>query len=102
MKPEKKDRVVEIVKAEFNNLANDCNETELGKVKEYMVKDITESRKKNGNWVANIANSTLNGVDMLKDAENVINSITVDDVKQYIKSVVSQGNFQIYLMDPEK
>lgn len=102
MKPEKKDRVVEIVKAEFKNLANKCDETELAKVKEYMVKSAAESLKQNASWVAAIGNGTLNGVNTMADAEKVINSITTADVEKFMKDVVSQGNFQIYMLNPEE
>lgn len=102
MKPEKQDRVVEIIKAELNNLANKCEESELAKVKEYMVKSFTEGNKQNSTWVAVIGNYTLNGVNTLENAEQIIGSITTADVEKFVKDVMAQGNFQTYLLEPEK
>ena len=102
MKPEKKDRVVEIIKAEFKNLANECGDTELAKVKEYMVKNVAESVKQNASWAVAIGNGTLNGVNTMADAEKVINSITTADVEKFMKDVNAQGNFQIYMLNPEE
>ena len=101
MKPEKKDRVVEIVKTEFNDLTTNCTEDELAKVKEYMVKSFNEGMKQNAAWVGAIAGYELKGVDIFENAIDMINGITPADIQKFMKEVMKQGNFQIYLMDPE-
>ncbi|MGN0213804.1 MAG: M16 family metallopeptidase [Muribaculaceae bacterium] len=101
MKPEKKDRVVEIVKTAFDDLKTNCTEVELAKVKEYMVKSYNEGLKQNGFWVNAIGVYELKGVDNLENSVDIINGITSADVQNFVKEVMAQGNFQIYLMDPE-
>ncbi|MGM9803899.1 MAG: M16 family metallopeptidase [Muribaculaceae bacterium] len=102
MKPEKADRVVEIVKHEFNDLTTNCTDVELNKVKEYMVKTYTEGLKQNSAWVGAISGYQVNEVDTLENAEAIINSITTADVQNFVKEVMKQGNFQIYMMTPEE
>ena len=101
MKPEKKDRVVEIVKTAFNDLTTNCTEDELAKVKEYMVKSFNEGMKQNAAWVGAIAGYELKGVDIFENAIDMINGITPADIQKFMKEVMKQGNFQIYLMAPE-
>ena len=44
VKPEKKDRALEIIRSEFEKLAKETPVEELDKVKEFMVKQITGDR----------------------------------------------------------
>ena len=47
VKPEKKDRALGIIRSEFENLAKETPVEELGKVKEFMVKQITGDEQTN-------------------------------------------------------
>ena len=44
----------------------------------------------------------LTGVNMLENAQSIIDSITKADVNAYMKALMKQDNFQIYILDPEK
>ena len=73
----------------------------LAKVKEYMVKSFNEGMKQNAAWVGAIAGYELKGVDIFENAVDMINGITPADIQKFMKEVMKQGNFQIYLMAPE-
>ena len=57
--------------------------------------------KQNAAWVGAIAGYELKGVDIFENAVDMINGITPADIQKFMKEVMKQGNFQIYLMDPE-
>ena len=97
-----KDRVVEIVKTAFNDLQTNCGEEELQKAKEYNAKSLAEGLRLNGYWAQAMCVYELTGVNMLENAQSIIDSITKADVNAYMKALMKQGNFQIYILDPEK
>ena len=65
---------------------------DLDKVREYMLKKYTESQKENGYWSNLMLNYALDGIDSYKDYEKTLNSITTDDLKKFVKSLLKQGN----------
>ena len=102
MKPEKRDRVVEIVKTAFNDLQTNCGEEELQKAKEYNTKSLAEGLRLNGYWAQVMCAYELTGVDMMENAQSIIDGITKADINSYMKALMKQNNFQIYILDPEK
>ncbi|MGN0229965.1 MAG: M16 family metallopeptidase [Muribaculaceae bacterium] len=102
MKPEKRDRVVEIVKTAFNDLQTNCSEEELQKAKEYNTKSLAEGLRLNGYWAQVMCAYELTGVDMMENAQSIIDGITKADINSYMKALMKQNNFQIYILDPEK
>lgn len=101
MKPELKDKVLDIIAGEFKAMESDVTETELNKVKEYMVKTLTAGFEKNENWLNAISGACMNGVDTFNDAVDVINAITVEDVQNFMKQLNAQGNYRVVILDPE-
>ena len=65
---------------------------DLDKVREYMLKKYTENQKENGYWSNLMLGYALDGVDSYKDYEKILNSITIDDLKKFAKSLLKQGN----------
>ena len=65
---------------------------DLDKVREYMLKKYAENQKENGYWSSLMLNYALDGVDSYKDYEKILNSITIDDLKKFAKSLLKQGN----------
>ena len=64
----------------------------LDKVREYMQKKYIESQKENDYWSNLMANYLLDGYDGHKDYLEVLNSITVDDLKKFAENLLKQGN----------
>ena len=65
---------------------------DLDKVREYMLKKYVENQKENAYWSNLMLNYLLDGYDGNKDYMDVLNSITVDDLKKFIKNLLKQGN----------
>ena len=102
--PEKKDKLMEIIFAEAANLAkNGPSEANLNKVKEYMLKKHKEDLKENSYWLGNIDEYLFTGVDMVKDYENMVNSITTKDIQKFADELLKQKNeVEVTMVSPEK
>ena len=102
--PEKKDKLMEIIFAEAANLAkNGPSEANLNKVKEYMLKKHKEDMKENSDWLGNIDEYLFTGVDMVKDYENMVNSITTKDIQKFADELLKQKNeVEVTMVSPEK
>ena len=100
VKPEVKDEVIEVIKGKFNEMAEVVTDEELNPIKEFMLKNATESLEKNQSWTNGIAGSMLNGVDTFNGAADVINSVTTDDIKALMRHLLDQGNFRVLELNP--
>ncbi len=73
---------------------------ELAPVKEYMVKNYTEGRELNGSWLSAIGGYLMNGVNTMDGNIEMMNSLTVDDVMNYMKKLNAAGNYRVIVLDP--
>ncbi len=101
MKPEMKDKVLDIIRHQIEDLSKNISEEELATVKEFMNKSYVESREKNGSWMNGIKGWLLNGVDTFNDNINVLSTITTSDIKALMKSLLDQKNYHVIVLDPE-
>ena len=65
---------------------------DLDKVRDYMLKKFAENQKENNYWSTLMYNYTLTGFDGSKNYENVLKSITTNDLKKFAKKLIKQGN----------
>ncbi len=101
MKPELKDKVLGIIEEQFGAVATEVTPEELAKVKEFMVKNYTEGKEKNAQWLGAIGGWARNGVDTFNPDIETINAITPADVQAFMKDILSQGNYRVVILDPE-
>lgn len=101
VKPEKKDRALEIIRSEFENLAKETPVEELDKVKEFMVKQITGDEQTNSYWCSMMAGNELLPSEVCVKAEQVIQSITSKEISSYVNEVMKQNNYRVLVMMPE-
>lgn len=101
VKPEKKDRALEIIRSEFENLAKETPVEELDKVKEFMVKQITGDEQTNSYWCSMMAGNELLLSEVCVKAEQVIQSITPKEISGYVNEVMKQNNYRVLVMMPE-
>lgn len=102
VKPEKKDRALEIIRSEFENLAKETPVEELDKVKEFMVKQITGDEQTNSYWCSMMAGNELLPAEVCVKAEQVIQSITPKEISGYVNEVMKQNNYRVLVMMPEE
>lgn len=102
VKPEKKDRALEIIRSEFENLAKETPVEELDKVKEFMVKQITSDEQTNSYWCSMMAGNELLPSEVCVKSEQVIQSITPKEISGYVNEVMKQNNYRVLVMMPEE
>ena len=101
VKPEKKDRALEIIRSEFEKLAKETPVEELDKVKEFMVKQYAENEHTNSYWCSMMAGNELKPSEVFAQAEKVILSVTPEDLSEYVGKVMEQNNYRVLVMMPE-
>lgn len=102
MKPEMQDQVLEVIAKEFANMESNIKAEELNKVVEYMVKDTTEKLEKNSSWLNGMSGAAINGVDTFNGKVDLLKTLTVADVQNYVKALNAQGNYRVVLLNPEE
>lgn len=101
VKPEKKDRALEIIRSEFEKLAKETPAEELDKVKEFMVKQYAENEHTNSYWCSMMAGNELKPVEVFAQAEKAILSVTPKELSEYVNEVMKQNNYRVLVMMPE-
>lgn len=101
MKPEMKAEVLDFIKGQFKDMETNITPDELNPVKEYMVKSYTENKEKNRPWLGAINNEVTTGVDTFNGNIDSMNSITPQDVMDFMKAINSQDNYRTIILDPE-
>lgn len=100
MKPEKRDRVLEIIADQIADMGNAVEPTELAKAKEYMSKQYAADREENSGWLRAMSGAALSGVDTLNGAVESLDTITEADVASFVKAMAGQGNFRVVILEP--
>lgn len=100
MKPEMKDETLTIIRGIIEDMAQNVTPDEIKPALEYQLKNLKEDQKKNSSWASVMAAVSYNGVDTFNDAEEVINSITTDDVKAFMQQLLDQHNYITVVLDP--
>ncbi len=67
-------------------------QSDLDKVRDYMLKKFAENQKENNYWSGLMYNYTLTGFDANENYEKTLNSITTNDLKKFAKKLIKQGN----------
>ena len=102
MKPELKDEVLPIIKDMVDDMGKNISDEEFNPIREYMVKTAVENLEKNAQWTNAITGASLNGVDTFNGQAEMLGKLTAADVKAFMQSVLSQGNYRVFVLDPEK
>ena len=91
--PTKREMLMGIIMGELQRVAKEGpKEEHLAKVKEAMVKQYAESVKENSYWLGQLDSYYWNNTDMNTDYEKLVNELTGEDVKNFTKALLDQGN----------
>lgn len=91
--PNRLDQMVGIITGELKKVAEQGpNPEHINKVKEFLLKKHLELEKENGYWLGALNNYYWYHADMDTNYEEVLNSITADDIKNFTKALLEQGN----------
>ncbi|KAA6345050.1 putative zinc protease [termite gut metagenome] len=102
--PAKKDRLMNIIYAEIDTMTTEGpSETNLNKVKEYMLKKHQEDLKENSYWESVIAEYVHTGLDRYTDYETIVNNMTVESIQKFAAKLFHQGNrIEVNMISPAK
>ena len=91
--PAKREKMEQIVMTELQKVAQEGPRPEhLAKVKEFLLKKHIENAKENGYWLGQLNNYYWYNTDMDTNYEKLVNELTVEDVKNFTKALLDQGN----------
>lgn len=99
---EQADKLRELAKSGFENIAKNGPDAEkFDKAVNNLKKEIPESRHNLSYWSNALSTSDKLGIDFNAEYENAVNSLTLSDVQEAAKSLISSGNFIEIVMRPE-
>ena len=102
-KPEIADEARGALLPEIEKIAAEgATDEELGKIKEYMLKERADALKQNGRWMNWMVSSTMLGVDYTTGYEEILNNITSDDLKALATKMLADNNILRLIMDPQQ
>ena len=91
--PAKREKMEQLVMTELQKVTKDGPRPEhLAKVKEFLLKKHTENAKENGYWLSQLNSYYWYNIDMNTNYEQLVNELTVEDVKNFTKALLDQGN----------
>lgn len=100
--PERVDELAPIVVEELKAIAKQGpKQDDLTKIKEFMLKQRMDDLKKNDKLRDNLNTYYIYDADMTSNYEDIINNITVEDIRALAAKVVADGNVIRIVMDPK-
>lgn len=101
--PAKRDKLMKTIFTEIDNLVKaGPSETNLKKVKEYMLKKHTEDLKENDYWIETVGEHLFTGMDRNGDYEKLVKSFTVKDIQDFASDLFKQKNeIEVSMISPE-
>ncbi len=101
--PDKRERLMEIIFAELENLTKDGPKQEdVDKVKEFMLKKHAEDLKENSYWLGCLDELVYTGMNTVQGYEDVVKGITGEDIRRFAADLIGQGNeVEVSMISPE-
>ena len=100
--PEKMEHLNQLVLDILKEFAeNGPRESDFTKVKEYMNKSYNENLKENSYWLNILDNKYFYGEDNHTQYIETVNAITKDDLRNFAKALLDQGNLKTVVMMPK-
>ena len=101
MAPERREELAAIVTREFEKLAAEGPVAEqVEKVRSYMLKSFEDIQNKNAAWMNWLYNNYFENEDSYTGHEELVKSITAEDIRLLAKYILDQGNFIEVSMTP--
>jgi hypothetical protein len=93
-KPEMTDKLRELAKDGFRNLAeNGPTDEQFVRTVEHFKKTVPEKRINNSYWVSSIMEYVNNGIDYDKEYDQAVGSLSKENIQKAAKAFLKSGNF---------
>ena len=97
------DELADIVVAEIEKIAAEGPLAEdMSKTREFLLKDIKKQVEQNDWWVSTIRQFYKYGINNVAEQQAAIESVTSEDVQEFVKKIIADGNLIKVIMRPEK
>ncbi|MBO7301808.1 MAG: insulinase family protein [Bacteroidaceae bacterium] len=94
MSPDRREELAAIIVREFEKMATEGPaEEQVEKTRSYMLKTFEENKKKNAAWLKWLQAYYLDGKNNYDSYEELVKSITAEDIRLLAKYILEQGNF---------
>ncbi|WP_461643493.1 M16 family metallopeptidase [Labilibaculum euxinus] len=103
--PEKRDRLVEIVKEEIVKIQNEaCDAVDLNEIKNNFIKSREEAELQNSFWMSSIQKNLMLGSELTskEDYIKMIENIDADSIQNFAKEILKNVNTVEVIMNPKK
>lgn len=98
---EMSEKLIGITKDELRKMAESGpTEEEMGKVKEYMIKQHKDNLKKNASWLSDLIYLHIYDFDAATDYERVLNEMSAEKVQKLMAKVLDDSNELTVIMNP--
>jgi zinc protease len=101
MNPDKQEIAVRLLHEGIAKMQKAVDADQLAKTKEYMLKQFDVDAKKNGFWINTITAYKDYGVDFYTDYKKTVESLTVENVRDFLNKLLKSGNHIEVIMSPE-
>lgn len=96
------DRLKEVARRELQKIASQGpDEADLGKVKEYLVKNFQQNIQTNNYWLSTLLTYGFYGEDQHAGFMQIINSVSANDIRNFTDRIISQNNYLEIVRLPE-
>lgn len=100
MKPEMKDQVLKEIRDMIFEAQHNIKPEDIKPHIEFQLKKHQEELKENSQWAASMVATSYNGVPVFLNTPETFSSLTADDVMNYLKTLLKQGNYRVSLLNP--
>lgn len=100
MKPEMRQEVLDYIAGEFQAMTSNVKDEEVATQVEFLVKNAKENLEKNDAWLGAITGYVISGVDTWNGDIELLKTITKEDVQDFMKQMLEQGNYHVITLDP--
>jgi zinc protease len=101
MNPDKQEIAIRLLHEGIAKMQKAIDADQLAKTKEYMLKQIDGDAKKNNYWINTITAYKEYGIDFFTDYKKTVESLTVDNVRDFLNKLLKSGNHIEVIMLPE-
>ena len=98
--PTKKEKVCDLTIKALEDMMSNVKEEELNKVKEYMLKTITQNEQENRYWLGVMDAYLDYNIDKAENYRNIVNGLTPTSIQEFVKLIVAPGDRIQFLMLP--
>jgi zinc protease len=102
MNPEYKDQVLSYIESELKNMENTVKDEELKPWKETWKSSHMRDIEENSYYSNKMYDKYILNLDYYSNFDETLDSITIDDIRQFFHDLAAAGNYRVVVLDPEQ